>query len=217
MDVVSEMQGTRHVFASVRPAGRLLAQFSFADRDAELLDGLGWEPVVTLRTTASSGDVELTIVDDAQQMADLFRALPRKMQAYCNVSLAFLGDEYWLRRWNRSLKHWQISGLFDLSPSTMFDLWRRDQERIAFAPSTLGEGYGERGSLIVLRVGGSSATLLLVSTAVTGEAIEQYLTSRMPTAHRNMNLLEEKPNVRVPLSHVLTEEHFVDFAAYPPN
>lgn len=217
MDVVSEMLGARHVFASVRPAGRLLDQFSFGDGDARMLGSLGWEPVVTLRTSASSGNVELTVVNDPQQVSDLVRALPRRMQAYCNVSLAFLGDEQWLRRWNRSWKRWHVSGMFDLSPSTMFDLWRRDQEPIAFAPTNMGDDDGERGSLIVLRVGRSPIPLLLASTAVAGAAMEDHLSTRMPTARRDMSLLKEKHGVQVPVSHILAEEHFVDFAAYPMN
>ena len=216
MDVVSEMLGVRHVFASVRSAGRLLDQFSFGDSDARMLNGLGWEPVVTLRTATSSGNVELTVVNDPQQMGDLVRSLPRGMKAYCNVSLAFLGDEPWLSRWNRSLKRWQLSGLFDLSPSTLFDLWRRDKERVAFAPGTMAGDDGERGSLIVLRVGLSPVPVLLVCTSVAGAAIEEHLSTRMPTAREDMRLLTGNPGVQVPVGHILTEEFFVDFGAYPP-
>lgn len=181
MDVVSAMLGARHVFASVRPAGRLLDQFSFGDEDARMLGGMGWEPVVTLRTSASSGNVELTVLNDPQQVRDLVRSLPRRMQAYCNVSLAFLGDEHWLRRWNRSWTRWHVTGLFDLSPCSLFDRWRRDQEPIAFAPSDMGDD-GERGSLLVLRVGRSPIPLLLASTAVAGAAMEDHLSTRMPSA-----------------------------------
>jgi hypothetical protein len=215
MDVVSEMLGVPHVFASVRPAGRLLEQFSFADRDARMLGGLGWEPVVTLRAATSSGNVELTVVNDPQQMSDLARSLPRRIKAYCNVSLAFLGDEPWLSRWNRSLRHWQVSGLFDLSPSSLFDLWRRARERVTFAPGTMVGDEGERGSLIVLRVGPSPVPVLLACTSVAGAAIEEHLSTRMPTARQDMRLLTGKPGVQVPVGHILTEEHFVDFAAYP--
>jgi hypothetical protein len=215
MDVVSEILDTRRVFASVRSAGRLLAQFSFDVSDAELLHDAGWEPLVTLRTIASSGLVELTVVDHPQQIADLVRALPRRMPAYCNVSLAFLGDDLWLRRWNRSLRRWKVSGLFDLSPSAQFDGWRQDGEEIAYASTTVGHGDREHGSLIVLRVGRSPLPLLLACTAVTGDAIERYLSTRMPTARRDMSLVEKNPGLQVAVSHIFTEEHFVDFAAYP--
>jgi len=217
MDVVSELSGSRHIFASVRPAGRLLDQFSFVDGDARMLNDLGWEPVVTLRTTTSSGNVELTVLSEPRQLSDLARALQRSIKSYCNVSLAFLGDEQWLRRWSRSLKRWQVSGLFDLSPSTLLDLWRRDGDTVSFAPSTLSDDDSERGSLIVLRVGRSPVPILLVCTAVTGSAIEDRLTTRMPTARRDMSLLTKNVSLRVAISHILTEEHFVDFAAYPAN
>lgn len=217
MDVVSEMLGSRHVFASVRPAGRLLSQFSFGDEDTRMLRGLGWEPVTTLRTSTSSGNVELTVVNDSQQLSDLVRALPRRMQSYCSVSLAFLDDKQWLRRWNRPLRRWHVSGLFDLSPSTLFDLWRRNGTSVAFAPSTLGGDDEERGSLIVLRLGRSPVPILLAGTAVACAAIENYLSTRMPTARRDISLLTNNPDLQVPISHILTEEHFVDFAAYPLN
>src|SRR5919106_1759903 len=148
-------------------------------------------------------------------MADLARALPRRMPAYCNVSLAFLGDDLWLRRWNRSLKRWKVSGLFDLSPRAQFDVWRHDGEEIAYASTTVGHGDREHGSLIVLRVGRSPLPLLLACTAVTGNAIESYLSTRMSTACRDMSLVEKNPGLRVTVSHIFTEEHFVDFAAYP--
>ena len=148
-------------------------------------------------------------------MSDLARSLPRRIKAYCNVSLAFLGDEPWLSRWNRSLRHWQVSGLFDLSPSSLFDLWRRARERVTFAPGTMVGDEGERGSLIVLRVGQSPVPVLLACTSVAGAAIEEHLSTRMPTARQDMRLLTGNPGVQVPVGHILTEEHFVDFAAYP--
>jgi hypothetical protein len=215
MDVVSESLDTRHVFASVRPAGRLLAQFRFDVSDAERLHDAGWDPFLTLRTTTSSGLVELTAIDDPEQMSDLARVLPRRMSAYCNVSLAFLGDDRWLRRWNRSLKHWKVSGLFDLSPSAQFDMWRRDGEKIVFARTALGIGDRQQGSLIVLRVARSPVPLLLACTAVTGDAIERYLATRMSTARRDMSLLERNAGLQVAVSHIFMEEHFVDFDAYP--
>ncbi len=194
-----------HVFASVRPARRLLAQFDFGSDDAAFLDGLGWAPVVTLRATTWAGTVEVTVVEEPQQMADLVRSLPRKMRASCNVSLAFLGDTEWLRRWNRSLTRWHITGLFDLSPSSLFDLWRREGERVVFAPSSLGGSSElEAGALVVLRVGRSPVPLLLVGTPVTAGAVEQHLSTRMPRARHDTNVLKELTELQVPVSRALT-------------
>jgi hypothetical protein len=213
MDVISEMQGTQHVFASVRSAGRLMQQFALDEGDAEVLREAGWETVVTLRSLTSAGVVELTVVDEPSQMADLARVLPRGITAYCNMSLAFGGDDAWSRQWMRSLRRWRLSALFDLSPTAQFDLWRRNREKIRFASTALGADEGGQGTAIVLRVGRSDLPLVMVCSAVAGKAIERYLSSQMPKAKRDRSVAESA-GLDVPINHILTEEHFVDFAAY---
>jgi hypothetical protein len=76
-----------HVFASVRPARRLLQQFAVAGDGESWLDARGPSPVVTVRSSAvDADDVELTVIDEPAQLARLIGALPKQLSLHVNIS-----------------------------------------------------------------------------------------------------------------------------------
>ena len=149
--LLSRHEGSLHVFATVRPAGRLLEQFAMEEAEAQVLRGLEWAPVVTLRAT-EGGDapVELSVVDRPDELAELARALPAGVTMHVNVSLACLGDEVWWDRWASALVTARLTALVDLSPADQLDIWRQDNQALAFARADLRDLAGEPASLLVL-------------------------------------------------------------------
>ena len=85
-----------HVFASVRPAHRLLEQFAMGHADTSWLASRGSSPIVTVRSLPNDIDrVELTVVDNPSELSRLAAALPGSLAVHANISLACLGDVKW--------------------------------------------------------------------------------------------------------------------------
>jgi len=106
-----------HVFASARPARRLIEQFAVGGADASWLGSRGSSPVVTVRSVPNdTGQVELTVVDDPAQLLRLAAALPEPLVLHVNVSLACLGDLTWRDQWSRVLRRARLTGLVTCHP-----------------------------------------------------------------------------------------------------
>jgi hypothetical protein len=205
-----------HVFSSVRPAFRLLQQFSFQAEDAAWLEQRGPAPVVTVR----SGDgeptpLDLTLIEQPSQLAALARQLPATIPAHTNVSLACLGDTEWRDRWSGALTSTRLTGLVDLSPFAQFDLWRREGQPLTYAQATIGDDDGEHAELLVLLTSERRIPLLVVCTAVTADILRQYLERSYPEAVADAAVITDRmQDIEATASHLLMEEYAFDVAAY---
>jgi hypothetical protein len=204
-----------HVFGAVRPAFRLLEQFTFTEADRSQFEHLGTEPVLTLRSEEDEGRLDITLLDSPEQLERLARALPKGIHAHVNVSLSCLGDTAWRDRFARGLGRTRVSGLMDLSPMAQFDLWRRDGSSLAYAQATVTDGEGHPAELLVTVLDGQNLPLLTVCTAVTSDILRQYLERTYPGAQADPAvILDRQEDIKVAVSHLLNEEYYFDMAAY---
>jgi hypothetical protein len=205
-----------HVFSSVRPAFRLLQQFSFHADDAAWLEQRGAAPVVTVRSgDGEPAPLDLTLIEQPSQLAALARQLPAAVPAHTNVSLACLGDTEWRDRWSGALTSTRLTGLVDLSPFAQFDLWRREGQPLTYAQATIGDDDGEHAELLVLLTSERRIPLLLVCTAVTGDILRQYLERSYPEAVVDAAVITDRmQDIEATASHLLMEEYAFDVAAY---
>jgi hypothetical protein len=207
-----------HVFfASVRPARRLLQQFAVAGDGESWLDARGPSPVVTVRSSAvDADDVELTVIDEPTQLARLIGALPKQLTLHVNISLACLGDLAWRGHWARALRRTRVTGLIDLSPMAQVNAWRAEHEELRYAQATIQDAGGAPAELMVWMVGKTNLPLLLVCTAVTSGILRQYIEHTYPSAQLDSGIITRRQaDIELATSHLLGEEYFFDFAAYP--
>ena len=206
-----------HVFASVRPARRLLQQFAVAGDGESWLDARGPSPVVTVRSSAVDADnVELTVIDEPAQLARLIGALPEQLTLHVNISLACLGDLAWRGHWARALRRTRVTGLIDLSPMAQVNAWRAEHEELRYAQATIQDAGGAPAELMVWMVGKTNLPLLLVCTAVTSGILRQYIEHTYPSAQLDSGIITRRQaDIELATSHLLGEEYFFDFAAYP--
>jgi hypothetical protein len=206
-----------HVFAAARPADRLLEQFTIDQPGVAWLRGKGSDPVVTVRSTPNDSKVvELTVLDDPAQLTQLASALPHPLTAHVNISLACLGDLAWRGRWSRALRRARLTGLVDLSPMEQLNLWQRERQDFSYAQATIGDRHGEAAELMVWVVGDTNLPLLLVCTSVTCDVLQQYIERTYPTARWTSKVIQSRQTeIELVTSHLLLEEYFFDFAAYP--
>jgi hypothetical protein len=206
-----------HVFASVRPARRLLQQFAVAGDGESWLDARGPSPVVTVRSSAvDADDVELTVIDEPAQLAHLIGALPKQPTLHVNISLACLGDLAWRGHWARALRRTRVTGLIDLSPMAQVNAWRAEHEELRYAQATIQDAGGAPAELMVWMVGKTNLPLLLVCTAVTSGILRQYIEHTYPSAQLDSGIITRRQaDIELATSHLLGEEYFFDFAAYP--
>ncbi len=208
-----------HVFASVRPARRLLEQFAVGAADASWLGRRGSSPVVTVRSVADDADhVELTVVDEPAQLARLATALPKPLVLHVNISLACLGDVTWRDQWSRALRRARLTGLVDLSPMAQVNLYRAEREELRYAQATIRDGDGNPADLTVWLVGDTNLPLLLICTPVTSDILRQYIEHAYPGARRDPGIITARQDeIELAASHLLAEEYFFDLSAYPED
>ena len=208
-----------HVFASVRPARRLLEQFAVGGADASWLGGRGSSPVVTVRSSAVDADrVELTVIDEPAQLSRLMAALPEPLVVHVNISLACLGDLTWRDHWSRALRRARVTGLIDLSPMAQVNVWRAEHEELRYAQATIQDAGGDPAELMVWMVGDTNLPLLLVCTSVTSDILRQYIEHTYPSAQLDSGIItSRRDGIELATSHLLREEYFFDLAAYPES
>ncbi|MEV4080425.1 hypothetical protein ACGFJC_53200 [Nonomuraea fuscirosea] len=205
-----------HVFATARPAFRLLQQFEFSAPDRAYLQNLGCATVVTARSAASDDEpVDLTVLEDPGQLKAIVSAWNGSPRVFVNVALSSLGDIAWRDRWSGALRRTQLTGLLDLSPFAQFDLWRQDGEPLAYVRGTVRDVDSRPCAVFACIVGDTNLPLLLPCTGVTAQILEQYLEQTFPAAVEDLSLLEGSlETVQLTMSHLLAEEHSFDVSAY---
>jgi hypothetical protein len=206
-----------HVFASVRPAYRVLEQFALGRADTSWLGSRGSSPVVTVRSVPNDTDrVELTVVDNPSQLSRLAAALPEPLTTHVNISLACLGEVKWRDQWSRVLRRTRLTGLVDLSPMAQVDLWRAEHQRFRYAQATIQDAHGEPADLMVWIVGDTNLPLLLVCTSVTSDILRQYIEHAYPSAQLDADIIVgRQDDIALAASHLMQEEYFFDLSAYP--
>lgn len=208
-----------HVFASVRPTSRLRQQFSVDAPGSAWLGDRGSSPVVTVRSAPGDSDsVELTVLDEPGQLSGLAQALPKPLAVHVSISLACLGDLAWRDRWSRALRRTRLTGLVDLSPMAQLSAWRAEGSRLRYAQATVRDIGVSPAELLVWQVGDSGLPLLLVCTSVTGDILRQYIERTYPDSTADTGIITSRQDeIELATSHLVGEEYFFDFAAYPES
>ncbi|MCD0453776.1 hypothetical protein LO762_32015 [Actinocorallia sp. API 0066] len=214
--LLSEHGGEHHVFASARPAYRLLRQFSFEEDDHRLLRESGQGTVVAVHSAATAGgQVELILVPEPRHLRSITKAWRGRPAVLVNVALSSLADHPWRDRWSKDLVRTRLTGLLDLSPFAQFDAWHSNGDTVSYIRATINDGDGRPSAVFACEVGGSGLPLLLPCTDVMAQILGQYLEQNLPQAVEDAAVLQNDPEtITLTLSHLLGEEHSFDVSAY---
>jgi hypothetical protein len=208
-----------HVFASVRPADRLVDQFALDQSAQRWLAEQGSAPIVTVRSTSDRSEaIDLTVLDDPYELVALSKSVPKRLAVHVNVSLACLGDRAWRDRWSRALRRTRLTGLVDLSSMAQLKLWHDEGQRFSYAQATVHDVQSVPAELMVWLVGDTNLPLLLVCTSVTGDVLKKYIEDTYPTAQEDPEVIvRRQATIELATSHLLFEEYYFDLAAYIPE
>ena len=214
----------RHVFLIVRLAHRMLEQYAFSPSDTQWLEARGTSPVVAIQrslidSATTQRIVEHIVFENPDELSKVVNTWQPDIRRLCSFSMAAAGDAVWTAQWYEALiAHWEMVGLFDLSPFAHFNRWSvQDAFDVHIGRIDIRLGDETHFALACLPNTGRSPAFVAPCSEIVASSVIFYVREVMQHGSRfiesDVFIRDQRWALLVTLSHLLREERIFDFGA----